>query len=454
MRVLLMMAPTNNPQHSVRSGRNYPIAPAQIAAQLKGHEVRGYDPDMDPDYPASFRRLLAEYNPELVGVSFRICDTTLSYEPISYVPDLHEACRHVKDVVPDTILSIGGSGYCFFPEGLLKRIPEIDLGFYLDGDHSFPAFAANPARPEETAGIYYRTNGDIHYSGPQPQRSMDDSEIPDFDFVPVQPYIAEGFSAIGVESKRGCRLSCTACVYPFLTGTKTLAKSPERIVQEVEELVRRGVPSFFFLDSVFNIPGRHALAVSEVLRDANLPIQWGAFFAASKFDEDACRLTQEAGCRMYYFAQDGISERALKVYRRPISVGTQRRAVELVRKYPGNHIHVSYLLGSNDEGPRDFWEFAKMLVFLARHRVFSVSMSFTRLYPNTEHYQDLVRRGIRPEGEDLIDPAFHIPYPSSLARFIFHPFYRGVHLYFRVMKVIKEMRLPHRVKRAGAEARA
>jgi anaerobic magnesium-protoporphyrin IX monomethyl ester cyclase len=438
MRILLMMAPTGMARHSVHSGGNYPIALAQIAAQIgPGHEVRGYDPDMETEYPRSLERILAEFRPEIVGIGFRIFDTTLSYEPRTYLPELEAALDLIRRAVPETIICLGGSGFSFFARPLMERLVEVDVGFYLAGDTTFPAFVEDPRPRRDLPGILYREDGEIVSTGDPPVVALDDLAVPDFDLFPVAAYIGEDSTAIGIESKRGCRMKCIPCVYPFLMGNKTLSKSPARVVREAAELVRRGVPSFFFLDSIFNLPHAHAEGIAAALREARLPITWGAFFNASRFDEETARLYYEAGCRRFYFSFDGVSPTAMRNWKRPVTWTQQREGIRLVKRYPDAHVHVSFLFGSPGESWRDLAAFPGMLTFLLRHGVTSMSLSFARIYPNTKLHEIAVQEGVVDPGDPLLEPVFYAPYPSRLSGLWFHPLYRFVHAVSRVRTAAK-----------------
>ncbi|MFH1532951.1 MAG: radical SAM protein [Pseudomonadota bacterium] len=438
MQVLLMMAPTGMERHSVHSGGNYPIALAQIAAQIDPrHEVRGYDPDMEREHPDSLIRLLSDYKPQIVGIGFRIFDTTLSYEPRTYLPELEEVLRLIRRLVPSTIICLGGSGFSFFARPLMERLTEVDVGFYLAGDTTFPAFVDDPRPRPDLPGILYREHGEVVSTGDPPVIPLDDLMVPNFDLFPVGRYIGEDPTAIGLESKRGCRMKCIPCVYPFLMGNKTLSKSPDRVVREAAELVRRGVPSFFFLDSIFNLPHAHGRGIAEALREARLPITWGAFFNASRFDEATTRLYYEAGCRRFYFSFDGISPEAMRNWKRPVTWAQQCEGIRLVKRYPDTHVHVSFLFGSPGEGWRDLAAFPGMLAFLLRHGVTSLSLSFARIYPNTKLHEIAVAEGrVRPD-DPLLNPAFYAPQPSKLAAIWFHPLCRMVHATSRLRTALR-----------------
>ena len=439
MRILLMAAPTGMKQHSVHAGANYPLALSQLAATLdSSHEVRGYDPDVDLNYPTSLKKLLVDFQPELVGIGFRIFDTTLSYEPRSYLPELEEALGLIRQTLPAVKIALGGSGFSFFARPLMRRLAEVDIGFYLGAEHAFPAFVNDPALRSLLPGILYRENGRVVFTGPPETAPLDELPIPDFDLFPVGDYVTEDPTAIGIESKRGCKMRCLPCVYPFLMGDDYRLKSPDRVVREVEELVHRKVPSFFFLDSIFNLPHSHAQGVCQALIEAGLPITWGAFLNAARFTQEQADLFHRAGCRRYYFSFDGVSAGAMKNWRRPVTWEQQRRAIALVKRRPDNFVHVSFLFGSPGETARDLLAFPELLAFLARHRVFSMSLSFARIYPHTKLHEIAVQEGVVSPDDDLLEPVFYQPRPSRAIRYLFHPLFQAVHAAVRIRRQFRD----------------
>jgi anaerobic magnesium-protoporphyrin IX monomethyl ester cyclase len=440
MRILLMVAPTGMKQHSVHAGANYPLALCQLAATLdSSHNVRGYDPDVDPQYPHSLKELLLDFQPDLVGIGFRIFDTTLSYEPRSYLPELEAALRLIRRTVPPIHIALGGSGFSFFAHPLMRRLGEVDIGFYLGSEKAFPAFVNDPESRSTIPGILYREGGQVVFTGPPETGPLDDLPIPRFDLFPVSDYIKEDPTAIGIESKRGCKMQCVPCVYPFLMGDSYRLKSAARVVQEVKQLVQREVPSFFFLDSIFNLPHSHAQGVCQALVEAQLPITWGAFINAARFTEEQADLFHRAGCRRYYFSFDGVSAGAMKKWRRPVSWQQQRRAIALVKQRPDNFVHVSFLFGSPGETTRDLLAFPELLAFLARHRVFSMSVSFARIYPQTKLHEIAVQEGVISPEDDLLKPVFYQPRPSRAMRYLFHPLFQTVHGASRLRRRFREL---------------
>ena len=79
-----------------------------------------------------------------------------------------------------------------------------------------------------------------------------------------------GGGFVGVQTKRGCPFKCSYCIYPQLEGRRYRLRPPEAVVEEVEKVFRESkVRDFFFVDSVFNDPRKHALAVCRELPAAS-----------------------------------------------------------------------------------------------------------------------------------------------------------------------------------------
>ncbi len=75
---------------------------------------------------------------------------------------------------------------------------------------------------------------------------------------------------VGVQTKRGCPLGCVYCIYPQLEGKRYRLRPPGGHRRGDREGGRSGSKQrhFFFVDSVFNDPRRHALAVCAESRQA------------------------------------------------------------------------------------------------------------------------------------------------------------------------------------------
>ena len=431
-RILLVQAPIGERQRRV-----FPLSLSVLAAGLNGHEVRGYDPNMDDGYPRSFESLLAEFAPDIVGISFRNLDTTRSYHPRSYLPALEDLVRRTRRTCGGCTIALGGTGFSMFPEAILRRIPAVDVGFPLEADLSFPAFVRAPSFPPQVPGILYREGGEIRSTGDAERPGGDDIHSPRFDLFPVDRYAAEGDDAVGLETKRGCDQACFYCAYPIVSGRRARTKPVAQIVAEFEELARRSVRGFFWVDSVFNHPSEHAVEVCEALRASAAPVRWGANFAERGGDDSFWRRAYEAGCRLFVFSPDGISEAATHAMHKPISWGLQRSVYRRIATLDGATMHVSFLAGAPGERWSDWLAFARRVAFLVvRCRCFSIGLSFIRIYPGTGVYDAAIAQGLIAADDDLLIPKYYEPAPSFWMRFVFHPGYRLITFLLRLRRTL------------------
>ena len=402
--------------------RVYPLALAQLAGQINGHELLGFDPNMVPEGIAALPGICDEFKPNVVGVSFRNFDTAQSYNNISFLPLLEMLIKEILKSCPGTILVVGGTGFSLFPEPIMEKCRDIDVGFFLESDQTFPEFLDDPAKVGSLQGVYHRVNGEVTFNGRCERPDMGTLQIPDFDLFALEPYARQSLYAIGLEGKRGCDKNCITCIYPYFTGRQVLEKEPERALAEAEILASKGIRKFYWVDSVFNHPRGHAERICEAFIKAALPMTWGGYFSEDGFDKEMRDMAYEAGCRQFVFSPDGISKRAVKLYGRPATLENQNRAYFLVREKKEAEIHVAFLIGSPKEGIRDLFEFAGRLFYLVfKLKIWNISASFTRIYPHTGIWKIAIKEGLIAEEQDLLDPVYYKKLPTSLTGYLLHP---------------------------------
>ncbi|MCK6518983.1 B12 lower ligand biosynthesis radical SAM protein BzaD, partial [Myxococcota bacterium] len=82
------------------------------------------------------------------------------------------------------------------------------------------------------------------------------------------PYAESSFVSIGLQSKRGCALHCVHCSDTYLLGNAVRRRTPQAVVDEMQELRDRwGVKQMFFCDQIFNIPVEHSIAICKEIVD-------------------------------------------------------------------------------------------------------------------------------------------------------------------------------------------
>ena len=116
------------------------------------------------------------------------------------------------------------------------------------------------------------------------------------DVVDMKNYLGPSYNIVGVQTKRGCALKCAYCGYPLLNGTKTRLRSPTHIVDQIEYMVKEfGVQHFVFVDSVFNVPENHAVAICNELIKRALPVKFGVWCHIKGITVEFLQLLKQAG---------------------------------------------------------------------------------------------------------------------------------------------------------------
>ena len=115
----------------------------------------------------------------------------------------------------------------------------------------------DPTRLRTIDGLTFRdpTSGSV-------VRTPDAERIADLDSLP-SPYLTGEFDdidpswwsmrAADIETNRGCPYGCTFCDWGSLTNSRIRLFDPERVIQEVEWVGRRGIHAIQFSDANFGI---------------------------------------------------------------------------------------------------------------------------------------------------------------------------------------------------------
>ena len=391
----------------------FPIGLASLAASLPGHTVAAFDPNVaGPDPMAALARFLRDFAPELTGLSLRNIDSTNTRVNVSYLPPFAATLTTVRRETAGPI-AVGGAGFSMFAAALMAAYPAIDYGVALEGEAAFAALAAVLASggdPSLVPSLFCRdAAGAARFTGEATKIDLAGLSSPDFSILPMAPYLAVPWG-VGVETKRGCALSCVYCPYGFLNGRRYRAKAPTQVAAEINALRDvHGVTRFTFLDSVFNCPSDHARAVMEAMVAAGCTLPWSAWFAERGLDRDFLELARKAGCDTVIFSPDAFGDAALKRLGKASSVAEITAAYELVRDM--GCFEVSYNFFKNPPGQTLAAALAMLrFIFKVRREMGKKAhfeLNAIRVEPHTALARLAVEEGIIAPDADLLPPVMY-----------------------------------------------
>jgi len=316
------------------------------------------------DNPSSaLRGYFAGHNPRLVGLSFRNVDDCFWPSAKSFVPELAEDVRQIRELT-DAPIVLGGVGFSIFAERLVEHTGA-DFGIRGDGEQATVSLcrAIETGKDfEDVSGLLWRANGKIHSNRPAWPASLDlPTSRQELD---NRTYFEQGGQG-GIETKRGCNRMCIYCAERLAKGSAIRTRPPSDVADEVQALVAQGVDVLHLCDSEFNIPREHAYAVCRELirRGLGEKVRWYGYLAVTPFDAELAQAMKRAGCVGINFTGDSASQAMLETYRQPHRRDDLASAVRLCRD---NGIAVMFDLmiggpGETQDSVRETIEYIKKI---------------------------------------------------------------------------------------------
>lgn len=422
MRILLVQTPS---VEGFSQEKVYPIGIVTLATHLKraGHEIELLDMNIELDQFGALKEKLLDYRPEVVGLSLRNIDP-LANKTSSLVPPFVVAARMAAALLPQAWILAGGTGFSLFPERLMQEAEEIDYGIVGEAEKSLPLLLASLDNPPPLRGLCFRKGNDVYVNPPAIDYDMNGYLVPDRELLPLKFY--EGINSyvptVGIETKRGCSLHCTYCVYPCLQGKKLRCRLAAEVVDELEFLYKEhGINNFHFNDPVINMPAGHLETICREILRRKLKITWSGFFREDYLDRKNIRLFAEAGCNCFSFSPDGLCDESLKILGKNLTADDILKAAALAAQTEVcsmYHFMVN-VPGENEQTIEKGLSLLDRIYELhnAKRNLGTLVLNNIRLLPGTPLAELAQKEGtIRPE-TDLLYPTYYNPSPYEALRY-------------------------------------
>jgi tryptophan 2-C-methyltransferase len=382
-----------------------PIALDYLAAACveKGIEVEILDLCYSRDTQADIKAYFKDRKPDMVGVTIRNLDDV--FHSIFFLADVRKIVGEIKEAVKAPVV-LGGSGFSIAPADVLDYC-GCDLGVAGEGEEALPMLVellGDTARYCEIPGLVYR-NGSQTVSNPL--GAMDVTELPIHKrgYLDHSPYLSDSQSSTktgAVQTKRGCAQQCIYCVVPAVEGPCVRLRPVDKIVDEIENLAKLGVYSFWFADSEFNCPEEHAKDICREIIARGLPevISWNAYIAPKPFSKELAELMREAGCKAAVNCIDHGLDEMLERLGKDYRAEDLKQAVAASRDAGLNVGHCMMLGGPGDSTDK----MLKTLEFVLSLRPLNVVWADPpgmRVYPNTPLADIVEQEGFSKKNKNL-----------------------------------------------------
>lgn len=395
-RIALLQAPLGRKEPLI-----YPLGIATLAAYLQGHELHLLDPNQmeREDMESTLRRI----NPDIIGISIRNIDSQMRRDLFYYFLYLKQFVREVRALCPESRIILGGSGFSLFPAAVMQKIPEAELGVYLEADESLPALIDSIDRPESVPGVYYRNGGELHFTGAPRLPDIEHLPLPRYDLLDPRPYARHG--GVGIQTKRGCPLGCIYCTYPQLNGSCLRLRPIDAVIDEIRALQGYGVNEITFVDGVFNLPKDRAVAIVTRMHEERLAVRWHGWFTERGMDRDFMALCRDTGCREFSFSPDAYDDRLLERLGKSIRTSDIDAVVEHAMALDDVSVAFNFFWNPPGQTVRSF---LKMIRFAIRTKLKlkskagGIIFGDARIEPHTPLWTIAVQEGVIDPQWDLL----------------------------------------------------
>jgi radical SAM superfamily enzyme YgiQ (UPF0313 family) len=401
-----------------------PCVPNGVAAVASSLERAGWDvAALDLCFvrhpEATLRDAVRATRPDVVALSVRNIDNSDLVATEHYVP----AARRLVDTVRrETRVGVvaGGAAFGVAPQGLVAAL-GVDAGVAGDGEMvAAPLFeaVAGGRSGGPLPGVAWP--GAARMAAPAPPSDLDALPATElWRWADLARYVRHG-ATVPVQTKRGCVFGCVYCTYLNVEGKGYRLRSPEAVVDEITALARHGVRRVDFVDSTFNSPLHHAIAVAEALARARLGVGVDTTnFTPAVSSAELFSAMRQAGFRWLGITAESASDPVLERLNKGFDLA-RLQACAARADAAGIRVLWIFLAG----GPGETADTLEETLRFARARLERGDAVYLtvglRVYPGTTLQAIAVTEGQVAAGDPLLAPRFYLspalPLEAALTR--------------------------------------
>ena len=301
-----------------------------------------------------------------------------------------EVCLDVADMLkkvsPETKIIFGGPEVSFDDTEYMQKYDFIDAIMRGEGEATFKEWLEIG---EMADGITYRENGEII-------RNKDRELIHDITSIPF-PYTDEDIEKnsgklIYYESSRGCPFRCSYCLSS--TTHSVRFRDMDVVKEELMFFVRHNVRIVKFVDRTFNADRKRTCELVKFLIDNAKNTTFHFEVAADLINDELVELFKTApeGLFQLEIGVQSTNDKTIKAIDRKTDFEMIKRAVKLVQKAGGVHMHLDLIVGLPFE---DFNSFGKSFDDVFNLRPDVLQLGFLKLLRGTKIRSEEEKYGYR-----------------------------------------------------------
>jgi len=265
----------------------------------------------------------------------------------------------LKEMMPDTLIILGGIHISTLPEETMRIFPAFDIGVVGEGDRTIVNLLDKLENKEDLSlvpGLALRSKGDVFLT--PPVQLVDDLDALPFPawhllagyvtaYQPTTSRRTRLPSAYLVTS-RGCPFNCSFCSNTVF-GRTFRSYSVDYIMKMISVLSNDyKIKDLTIYDENLALERKRMVELCNRLIDAEGDLTWSCDARVDCVDDETLSLMYAAGCRSIWFGMESGNQNILDRYNKKITLKDCDRAVMLCRR---NNIKAtgSFIIGGPGE---------------------------------------------------------------------------------------------------------
>lgn len=263
MKILLLAMPdAANNFHRIIKVPNLGLC--SIAAHLTVHEVRIVDLVLvHKNIRSWLKELLAEFRPELIGIS------SMSFQYKS-AQEVMSICR---EFAPGTKIVLGGYHASLAYAQLTEGNAPFDFLVRGEGEQVLPALVEALEGAREFAavpGLSWLRKGVFIHNPPGELLDVQQLPLPNRNARVLDHFTYFNRKMDCVETSRGCTMPCTFCSITGMYGSSFRCYAIDRVIADLKELQRRGTETVLLVDDNITLDATRFRKLAEAIVENGL----------------------------------------------------------------------------------------------------------------------------------------------------------------------------------------
>jgi radical SAM superfamily enzyme YgiQ (UPF0313 family) len=369
-----------------------PLGLLYIAANLKKHRnddvkvVDAFCMNLDGDQLVD---IAVKERPDVFGMN---CSTHTFLQAI-------ETMRKISEMLPDTVILLGGYHATFAAEQILRGYPFIDYIIKGEAEEAMVDLMEcieSGRKPDKVAGISYLDEG-RHISNeiavikdldslPMPDRSLLSNVEYGYKIQGI-PLTFDKFTTIS--TSRGCPFSCSYCSCATFSLRKWRYRSAENVVEEMQMLYDQGYKSVVLVDDNFTHKEERVNELCGLIKQHGIKMKFYCEGRVNNASLSMLKTMKKAGFDVMFFGAESASETVLDYYNKKIKPAQITEAVQNAKKVD-MIVVTSFILGAPVESDA---EIKKTIDFITGLRPHAVEINILDYLVGTPLWNEMEKGG-------------------------------------------------------------